>query len=134
MRLIDEFRAAWPDPLEIVDCGVFGDLLWPPYGSREELLADPAFVVTGYTRYAAFERIVGEIRYFAAPIVGGAPSWWRDPDHAARAAAVLAEPDEWEMGRIATVGEAAAFTTSYLACTPLDRIVVSRAVKGPSRI
>lgn len=105
-RLLDEFQlelqAQGIATLgEIKPCGVFGDLVWSPYGDIRNLSeragTDPAFTITAYTRYVALARLVGEIRFFAAPIAEGAPSWWwngQDPD---RVAAVKSEPDTHEM-------------------------------------
>jgi hypothetical protein len=55
-RLVDLFQAELRSrglglPGSLGTCGIFGDLLWPPFGDRNYLLtgweADPAFTLTG---------------------------------------------------------------------------------------
>lgn len=134
-RLLDEFQLelqaqglATPGEIEI--CLLFGDLVWRPCGDASDLFerakADPAFKITAYTRYVALARLVGEIRYFAAPIPVGAPSWWWNGQDPGRVAAVKAEPDIHEMAILQSVTDAVRFTRSYLTGTPLDAIDVVR--------
>jgi hypothetical protein len=137
-RLLDEFHwelqaqgIAAPGKIEI--CVTFGDLMWPPCGEAggmrdmlERAKADPAFTITAYTRYVALARVVDEIRFFAAPIAAGAPSWWWNGQAPDRVAAVKAEPDIHEMAILKRVTDAVRFTQRYLAGTSLDAIDVVR--------
>lgn len=135
-RLMDEFRAealarGAALPAEPEACLVFGDLEWEPNGGgTEEFWAarerDPAFTVTGYSRWVALARILGEIRFYAAPIPAGAPAWYRSGEDAARAVAVDAEPDESELAVLPGVSEAVTLTLDYLAGTPLRAVRVPR--------
>lgn len=135
-RLVDEFRAealargvALPaDPEESL---VFGDLEWEPNGADSEDFwpareRDPAFTVTGWSRWVAFARILGEIRFYAAPIPAGAPPWYRTGEDPARTAAVDAEPDESELAVLSTVADAVTLTVEYLGGTPLRDVGVPR--------
>jgi hypothetical protein len=75
-KFIDEFRAdvlargPWlPGRLEQIHS--IADLVWaPPSGAEFKVghyrAEDPAIIVVGYSRYVAFWRIEGEIRYYAA--------------------------------------------------------------------
>ena len=92
----------------------------------ERAKADPAFTITAYTRYVALARVVDEIRFFAAPIPVGAPSWWWNDQFPDRVRAVTAEPDIHEMAILETVADAVRFTLRYLAGTSLDAIDVVR--------
>ena len=81
MKLIDVFSKAWegakhPPDCVIAECAVFGDLTWPPSAdSAEDLIAqvnnDPHMTITGYSRWVALGRIVGELRFYAARIPEG---------------------------------------------------------------
>ena len=135
-RLIDEFRAeALARGIairgEVEECGMFGDLEWPPNGADTGEMwprceRDPAFTVTGYSRWLAFARICGEIRYYAAPFPGGTRDWWWDGSDPARVAAVEAEPDESEMAILASVADAVTLTAAYLDGAALREIGVPR--------
>jgi hypothetical protein len=137
-RLVDEFRAELrrrdaplPGTLEI--CGVFCDLLWEPCG-RGDLLArterEPAFVLTAYARFLALARVFGEIRYYAAPIPEGAPSWWWSGEDPARVDAVKAEQQPGhELGILHDVADAVTFAIEYLGGSSFRTIQVRRS--GP---
>ena len=142
LRLIDEFASevrarGLPDLGKVETCGLFGDLCWRPHGDADYLWSrrakDPAFTIEGYARMIALARILDDIRYYAAPIVEGAPSWWwsgADPD---RVAAVRAEPYEYELGRFSTIADAVRFAHSYLAGVPFGSLDVPRWRPAGSR-
>ena len=134
VRLVDEFLAV-ADRLglhiagEISECGMFVDLQWKPHGfCLEDISArtarDPAFTVTGWTRWLAFARICNHIRYYAAPLPIGAASWHESD--AERRAAIEAEPNESELGILPSVANAVALTLEYLAGVPFALIKASR--------
>lgn len=134
-RLLDEFHLelgarglAASGKIEM--CGCFGDLMWPPYGDRDYVISrvtvDPAFMITSYARYVALARILDEIRFFAARIEPGAPSWWWSGEDPNRVAAVQAESEQYEMAILLSVTDAVRFTHSYLSGASLDAIDVVR--------
>ena len=135
-RLIDEFRAealarGIPIRGEVEEAGIFGDLEWPPNGADTgEMWArcehDPAFTITGYSRWLAFARICGEIRYYAASFPEGTREWWWDGSDPARIAAIEAESDHCELAILTSVADAVTLTYKYLGGTPLQEIAVPR--------
>jgi hypothetical protein len=138
-RLVDEFRAdalarGLAVPGEVGVSVTFADLEWEPFGAEGESLddtlaareRDPAFTVTGYSRWVAFARIRGEIRYWAAPIPEGAPAWWWTGEDPARRAAVEAEPEQCELAVLGSVADAVTLTAEYLGGAPLGEIRVAR--------
>jgi len=139
---VDEFKIELQTrgvsmPGELLECGLFEDLMWSPCGDSDYVIShhtmDPAFTITAYTRWVALARILDEIRFYAAPIPEGAPSWWwsgEDPD---RVAAVRAEADEYEIAIFNSVSEAVTFTLSYLAGAPFGAIEVVRIAPSASR-
>jgi hypothetical protein len=137
-RLVDEFEVelarrslAVPGELEI--CGVFGDLLWPPCGNRDwhsRVDVDPAFTLTGYSRWVALARIDNEIRFYAAPLPEGFGPWWWSGEDPARVAAVKAEPDVCELASFGTIGDAVSFAVAYLRGVSFERIDVVRIRPG----
>jgi len=136
-RLVDEFQAelqhrgiTLPGSLSV---GSFlAELLWKPNGggSLRDLVArcalEPAFVLDGHSRWLVFARIVGEIRFYAAPIPGGAHSWWWSGEDPARVAAIIAEPNAHEIGILETIADAVRFSAAYLGGTPLRDIPILR--------
>jgi hypothetical protein len=137
-RFVDDFRAhleatGLPLPGELQECLMFGDLEWPPNSiGGEDVLArivrEPAFTVSGHTRWLAFARICNEIRYYAAPLPTGATAWRAsDPE---RRAAIDAEPDEYELGIVPSVADAVALALEYLGGPTLASISVPRTRLG----
>jgi hypothetical protein len=109
------------------DPRIFGDLLWPPFGDIDDLVwhnEDPAFTLTGHSRWVARGRILDEIRFYAAPIPGDAPS---------RVAAVRAEPNRFELGILESVVDAVTFTVTYLDGVDLRDIDVVRVKPASAR-
>jgi hypothetical protein len=135
-RLIDEFRAeALARGIairgEVEECGMFGDLEWPPNGADTgEMWArcerDPAFTITGYSRWLAFARICGEIRYYAAVLPVGGMTLSGSGVDLARVAAADAESDDSELAILASVGDAVTLTVEYFDGKPLREIGVPR--------
>ena len=111
-------------------CGPFADLLWPPCGDRDYVLArtdaDPAFTLTGYSRWVALGRILDEIRFYAGPIPEGAPRWWWSGEDPSRVAAVEAEENGCELAIFESVADAVTFTVSYLGGVGFCDIAVVR--------
>jgi hypothetical protein len=134
-RLLDRFQAELdrrgePMPGELEDVGVFADLMWPPCGDSEyamsRLIEDPAFTITGYTRYVALACVFDEVRFFAAPIEPGSPDWWWSGERSEQAAAIDAESDEHEMAIFGSVNDAVTFVLAYLGGTSLRDVDVPR--------
>jgi hypothetical protein len=141
-RLVDEFQAelarrGLPLPGSLQLHGLFGDLLWKPQPDRNLILSlgesDPAFSLTGYSRWIALARIDNEVRIYAAPLPEGAPSWWWTGEDPARRAAVEAEPRDIELAIVDTVGDAVSFAVAYLGGTDLGRIDVARVRPSGAR-
>lgn len=139
-RLVDEFqseleRRGMALPGELTIDGIFGDFLWPPCGTRAEILDrhenDPGFTITGYSRWFVLERVVGEIRYYAASLAG--VGFELTCDDVRRVAAIRAEPDQSELGVFSGIADAVSFMSSYLAGIPLDRIEVFRTSASGKR-
>jgi hypothetical protein len=133
---IDEFRAELKSrelslPGELEEAGGFCDLAWrPPSGKRFDvghyITEDPAIVVIGYSRWVAFWRIEGEIRYYAARNPPGAQPWYWSGENPARVAAVDAESDYYEIAILRSVQDAVLLTTEYLSGKSLADIEVTR--------
>ena len=117
-------------PGEVQDVGLFADLAWPPCGDSEYVLsrrtADPAFTITGYTRYVALACIIDEIRFFAGRIEPGTPSWWWSGERPDQVAAINAESEDYELAVLESVSDAVTFTLAYLGGTALRDIDVIR--------
>ena len=135
MRLVDQFRAeiarlGVPMPGELEEIGAFADLLWPPFGDgayvRSRVTEDPAFTIKSRTRYVVLAWIIDEIRFYAARIEPGSPSWWWSGERPEQLAAIEAESDDREMAIFATIADAATFTIRYLGGEPLREIGVAR--------
>lgn len=139
MRLMDEFERHFEArsrelPGALTNIGSFADLMWGLASAArffEQMDTDPAFLVTGYTRYLAFARINAEIRYYAGPLVDSKMSFWyqESPDDA-RLAAVREELDVAEIGIVKSVEAAGALAEQYLAGSPLHAIAVERALRS----
>jgi len=131
-RLIDEFRSSFSgvqgQSVEIEEVGAFLDLIWPPCGNTpvviERSMNDPAFEVSGYSRYVAFARVFGEIRFYASPIEPFTRDWYRTDKERTRA--VDDEPDATEIGILRSVADAVAITESYIAGSSFGTIDVPR--------
>jgi hypothetical protein len=130
-RLVDEFRAEIrargveiPGKLEVI--ASFADFEWDEGLTADEAIArserDPAFSVTGYSRWVVFARMEGEIRYYAASIPAGAPAWYWSGEDPARVAAVDAESDYVELAILPSVADAATLAIKYLSGRPLQEI------------
>ena len=130
-RLVDEFRAEVrargvevPGELEVF--GTFADFEWDEETTASEAFArgerDPAFSVTGYSRWVVFARIRGEIRYYAASIPAGAHAWYWSGEAPARVAAVDAEPEYVELAILPGVADAVTLAVEYLSGKPLQEI------------
>src|SRR5258708_1866191 len=88
-------------------CPVFVDILWSPVRGPVALMEDPGVMFESPRRVLVFQRIEGELRYYA----GG---WCLDPNR------ICLEQDRiWsegcESGVFASVGDAMAFAEQYLA-------------------
>ena len=137
-RLVNQFQTELrrrgldlPGSLKISS---LGDLLWPPCGDINYIFtrdADPAFTVTGYSRWVAMNDD-DEIRYFAGPIPEGVPPWWWSGEAPARVAAVKAETDWGELAILGSVADAVTFTVSYLGGDRFSDIGVVRIKPGPA--
>ena len=141
-RLLDRFRAELhsrdvPIPGELIHCGVYPDLMWPPCGDAEYFMSrvteDPAFRVMGYTRFVMLGWVIDEIRFYASRIEAGDVPWWFSGEDSARVAACEAEADEHELAIFETMGDAVTFTISYLGGVPLKDIAVPRIKPTPQR-
>jgi hypothetical protein len=139
-RLVDAFQAEAarrgvqvPGRLTVI--GSFGDLFGPPCGDFAYVASrdtdDPAFKIGGHTRYIALARILDEIRFFAARIEPLTPPWWWS--NPARAAAVSAESEEYELAIFETVADAVVFSVRYLAGMALRDIDIVRTKPTAAR-
>ncbi|HEU4561652.1 MAG TPA: hypothetical protein VFS20_27750, partial [Longimicrobium sp.] len=116
-RLVDEFIAAYERlgrelPTGFSVCGLFGDICWEPYPGEEIdriMREEPAFDIQTDLFQLAFQRVYGEIRYFAGP-------------NGRRA--TLFSPSE--MGMFDSVEDAAKFTTLFLDGVELEEIDIPR--------
>lgn len=138
-RLVDEFRAevlarGVEIPGEVEECwGGFADLNWdhdvdgPTIDELEEHWnSDPAVEIKGYSRWVVFERIRGEIRYYAAPLPFAAIYRNRTDVDPARVAAIDAEPEVAELAILPSVADAVTLASEYLGGRPLKEISVPR--------
>lgn len=80
----------------------------------------------GYSRWVVFQRVVGEIRFYAAPLPEGAQAWWWSGEGPDRVAAVKAEPYESELDVLRSVADAVTLAVEYLGGKPLRDIAVAR--------
>jgi hypothetical protein len=87
---------------------------------------DPAFKVTGYSRWVVFARVRDEIRYYAAGLPVGGSTLSGPGVDLARVAAADAEPDYCELAILASVADAVTLTCEYLGGTPLREVQVPR--------
>lgn len=116
-RLVDEFIAAYERlgrqlPAELSVCGVFGDICWEPYPGEEIdriMREEPAFDILTDLYHLAFQRVYGEIRYYAGP-------------NARRS--MLFSPSE--MGMFDSVEDAAKFATLFLDGVEFEKIDIPR--------
>jgi hypothetical protein len=88
-------------------CPVFGDILWLPTPDLLVLMGDPGVMFESPRRLVVFQRIGGELRYYA----GG---WCLDQNR------IYLEQDRiesegCELGVFGSVGDALAFAYQYLA-------------------
>jgi hypothetical protein len=135
MRLVDQIRAeiarrGVPVPGVLEEVGAFADLSWPPCGDGANIMSrvteDPAFTITSRTRYVALAWIIDEIRFYAARIEPGAPSWRWSGERPDQVAAIEAESEDYGLAIFATVEDAVTFTVWYLGGAPLHEIGVAR--------
>ena len=135
MRLVDQFRAeivrrGVPMPGELEEIGAFADLLWPPFGDgayvTSRVTEDPAFTLKSRTRYVALAWIIDEIRFFAARIEPGSPSWWWSGERPEQVAAIESESEDHELAIFATIADVLTFTIRYLDRAPLNEVEVAR--------
>jgi hypothetical protein len=115
---------------EYKSCGIFGDLEWTPKGPRgleayqQRIDREPAFTVEGHSRWLAFARICGDVRYFAGPLPAGTDPW-RQRDEAGRRA-IEAESDSYEIGVLNGIDDAVRFAAAYLGGAAFEQIGVPR--------
>ncbi|HEX6747207.1 MAG TPA: hypothetical protein VF092_07890 [Longimicrobium sp.] len=134
-RLVDEFRAEAERRGVAIDgqleesIGGFADLEWSAEeegveGMMARLERDPTIIITGHTRWVVFSRILGEIRYYAAPLPVGGDRWVRASPE--RKAAIESESEYAELAILPTVADAVTLAAGYLAGKPLREIGVPR--------
>ena len=85
---------------------------------------DPTLIITGYSRWVVFSRVLGEIRYYAASLPVGGDSWVRASPE--RRAAIDAESEYAELAVLPTVADAVTLAAGYLGGKPLREIDVPR--------
>jgi hypothetical protein len=121
-------------PGELKECGIFCDLLWSPCGDGEHVTSrateDPAFTVTGYTRWVALACMLDEIRFYAACLSPGSASWCWTGEQPNRVAAIEAESEDSELAVFESVADAVTFSVNYLGGAALRDIDVVR-IKPP---
>jgi hypothetical protein len=93
---------------------------------RSLVAADPAFTITGDTRYVALAWIIDEIRFFAGRIEPGTPRWWWSGERSDQVAAINAESEDYELAIFESVSDAVTFTLAYLGGSSLHDISVVR--------
>jgi hypothetical protein len=123
-RLIDEFaneainqNIRFPSEPEIVS--LYGDLCWDIQPSQVDYSSDPAFIINSDVRHVAFQRILGEIRFYAAPLATNLVA----PENLVRHEGF---DGPQEFGVIGSVYEAVSFAFQYLRGESLDAIEVRR--------
>jgi hypothetical protein len=87
-------------------CAMFADILWPPVPDLAALMADPGVMFASPRRVVVFQRIEGELRYYAG---GWCPDQSRLYLEQDRIAA-----EGYELGVFGSVADALAFAEQYL--------------------
>src|SRR5690348_8945762 len=90
-----------------IPCPTFADLLWPPTPPTLDILTDAGVMLESALRVVVFQRIGGELRYYA----GG---WCPDQTHIHLEQERVAA-EGYELGVFGSVADALAFAGEYLA-------------------